>query len=602
MEWLNVKIKLINNINNYITINLKIKQMKRIFILLLLAFSSFVNAQNYTPINNYGQTHQRFKVTQNLKIPYGSNFARNTNDLSVGDIYLYLKSDTSALSFFDGIRFKTFVDSLSVSNDSTFFWKWGKKQYLSKTFDPSTLSYVDTIYNNIDTVFFTKKGTLYSFVMPKTDTSGLSFRINQKLNIADTAGFATRTWSNNVHPRFDGSYNNPTWVNTLHTDKLFNASATFPQSLVADGSGGFVPYTLPAVYTSDTSTMLVPYRHWNAGYTPQTRTITTTAPLTGSGSLANDLTLAINLANTTTTGALTSTDWNTFNNKYNLPTFTNGSVIYYNGTNLAENNANFFWNNTQRRLGLNTNTPTGSLTINRVAGQRYFNTLDASGVESVSLSDANILNFQNAGVGNSITVKNPSSVFGGVDIGISGASGTGYVTVGQVGSSTTLASMNSSFGSPNVTLRRPGLTNNNTIDFRTGGTLNWAVGQNSTINNNNLYISRFNIATSPPCVEFNYTTNEVKFNSKIIQPTTPNSPKGTATLVNGVVTISNVQATTDCFITVNYRTGTALTSTSSILVVTNVTNSTGFTVTAYNAGAATTNTSDNNQIEYTISN
>jgi hypothetical protein len=91
-------------------------------------------------------------------------------------------------------------------------------------------------------------------------------------------------------------------------------------------------------------------------------------------------------------------------------------------------------------------------------------------------------------------------------------------------------------------------------------------------------------------------------NGKIAQPTTANSPKGTATLVNGVVTVNNTLATTGSFIQVNYRTGTALSSTSSILTVSSLVNATSFTVTALNAGAVTTNTSDNNQIEYTITN
>lgn len=94
----------------------------------------------------------------------------------------------------------------------------------------------------------------------------------------------------------------------------------------------------------------------------------------------------------------------------------------------------------------------------------------------------------------------------------------------------------------------------------------------------------------------------VYFEQKVTQPTSSNSPKGTATLVSGVVTISNTLATTGCFIQVNYRTGTALSGSSSVLVVSSLINSTSFTVTAYNAGATTTNTSDNNTIEYTISN
>lgn len=53
------------------------------------------------------------------------------------------------------------------------------------------------------------------------------------------------------------------------------------------------------------------------GYTPVTnaRTISTTAPLSGGGDLSANRTLSISQANTTTNGFLSSTDWNTFNNK-----------------------------------------------------------------------------------------------------------------------------------------------------------------------------------------------------------------------------------------------------------------------------------------------
>jgi hypothetical protein len=53
------------------------------------------------------------------------------------------------------------------------------------------------------------------------------------------------------------------------------------------------------------------------GYTPvnSTRTISTTAPLAGGGDLSADRTLSITQAATGTNGYLSSTDWNTFNNK-----------------------------------------------------------------------------------------------------------------------------------------------------------------------------------------------------------------------------------------------------------------------------------------------
>jgi hypothetical protein len=43
--------------------------------------------------------------------------------------------------------------------------------------------------------------------------------------------------------------------------------------------------------------------------------------------------------------------------------YTSGSLIFSDGTNLAQNNANLFWDNTYGRLGIGTNTPTSKLNI-----------------------------------------------------------------------------------------------------------------------------------------------------------------------------------------------------------------------------------------------
>jgi hypothetical protein len=62
-------------------------------------------------------------------------------------------------------------------------------------------------------------------------------------------------------------------------------------------------------------------------------------------------------------GYLSSTDWNTFNNKFNLPALTSGSVLFSNGTTIAEDNANFFWDNSSKYLGIGTNTPNAKLSL-----------------------------------------------------------------------------------------------------------------------------------------------------------------------------------------------------------------------------------------------
>ena len=65
------------------------------------------------------------------------------------------------------------------------------------------------------------------------------------------------------------------------------------------------------------------------GYTPanSARLINTTAPLTGGGDLSADRTLAITQAGVSTNGYLSTTDWNTFNNKQ--PLITAGTTAQY---------------------------------------------------------------------------------------------------------------------------------------------------------------------------------------------------------------------------------------------------------------------------------
>lgn len=58
------------------------------------------------------------------------------------------------------------------------------------------------------------------------------------------------------------------------------------------------------------------------GAVPTSRTISTTAPLSGGGALSADLTLSMPAATTSASGYLTSTDWNTFNGKW-----TNGTAL-----------------------------------------------------------------------------------------------------------------------------------------------------------------------------------------------------------------------------------------------------------------------------------
>jgi hypothetical protein len=49
--------------------------------------------------------------------------------------------------------------------------------------------------------------------------------------------------------------------------------------------------------------------------------------------------------------------------KFSLPALTNGSVLFSNGTTIEQDNENFFWDDTNKRLGIGTNTPLGSVSV-----------------------------------------------------------------------------------------------------------------------------------------------------------------------------------------------------------------------------------------------
>ncbi len=113
------------------------------------------------------------------------------------------------------------------------------------------------------------------------------------------------------------------------------------------------------------------------GYVQDTFTISTTTPLQGGGDLSANRTLSILQSDTTQSGFLSNTDWNTFNGKFNLPSLTSGSVLFSNGTTIAQDNTNLFWNDTNNRLGIGNNAPEVTLDVTGQArftsGARFVN-------------------------------------------------------------------------------------------------------------------------------------------------------------------------------------------------------------------------------------
>lgn len=144
------------------------------------------------------------------------------------------------------------------------------------------------------------------------------------------------------------------------------------------------------------------------GFTPVTdaRTISTTAPLSGGGDLTANRTLSISQASTSSNGYLSSTDWNTFNGKFTLPSLTSGSVLFSDGTTIAQNNTNFFWNNSSIGLCLGGTTLDSNyiLQINGTKGIRISGTATGYGYNLLrGTESAAFANNGSAGVFSSTT-------------------------------------------------------------------------------------------------------------------------------------------------------------------------------------------------------
>ena len=153
---------------------------------------------------------------------------------------------------------------------------------------------------------------------------------------------------------------------------FIKTGGTSSQFLKADGS---IDST---AYTTNTGTVT------SVGLSSATSGVTIgSTPITTSGTI----TLAIATASGSQNGLLSSTDWTTFNNKQNAltnpitGTGATGQVAYWNGTNSQTGSNNLFWDNTNVKLGIGTNTPESTgLTI---AGGGIIVSLDSGAARKV---------------------------------------------------------------------------------------------------------------------------------------------------------------------------------------------------------------------------
>ncbi len=201
------------------------------------------------------------------------------------------------------------------------------------------------------------------------------------------------------------------------------------------------------------------------GAVANTRTINTTAPITGGGDLSSDRTLAMHVSDTTHDGYLSSTDWNTFNTSASgsyVPT----SRTLHIGPTTSDLSANrsFITNvtddaQTKASIVPNTAPTSGQILVGNAGGTAYDKqTVSGSGA-TATMSDTGVLTLSaipNATLSNSsITIAGNSTALGGTvtQDQITGLASTGLVK--RTGANALAVVVDTTVGDNLVTLANP---------------------------------------------------------------------------------------------------------------------------------------------------
>jgi len=226
--------------------------------------------------------------------------------------------------------------------------------------------------------------------------------------------------------------------------------------------------------------------NWNTAYTYRLLSASGTAPLTLTLS-SNALTGSIALANTSTSGYLSSTDWNTFNNKLGTSAVsgTSGQVAYFNGTNSVTSSSNHTYTAGGQLyvtgsvggggvlLSSNSNTTAGSSGIVGSASGASGSVYGLYGTSTSSSSGMGVV-----GVGYLYGVDGESSTASGSGVrGLATGSGTAETAVYGINSSTGGGAVNqwSVYGVTNGTQGTTGSSHIGVLGAASGGSYNYGI-------------------------------------------------------------------------------------------------------------------------------
>jgi hypothetical protein len=167
---------------------------------------------------------------------------------------------------------------------------------------------------------------------------------------------------------------NKALVTASNTVQIGNASVT---SVVTSGTISATGFIGPLTGNASTATTLATARNINGIAFDGSANITIAADantLTGTTLASNVVNSSLTSVGTITSGTWSGTTISIANGGTGLTSLTSGQIPFGNGTSALGASSNLFWDNTNSRLGVGTNTPTTKLEVNgsfKAAGLSY---------------------------------------------------------------------------------------------------------------------------------------------------------------------------------------------------------------------------------------
>jgi hypothetical protein len=228
--------------------------------------------------------------------------------------------------------------------------------------DFNIASATDTHTFNLPTASATNRGALSS-----ADWALFTQAYNDKINSASVTGTTTKTLTLTQQ---DGGTITASWTD-LNTDAVLSVFGRTGAVVAANGD-----YTTAQVTESGNLYYTEARVNANTNVAANTAARHNAVTLgTANGLSLSTQVLSLGLASAGVTGALSGTDWSTFNSKQNAltnpvtGTGTSGQVAYFTGTTTISSESNLFWDATNNRLGIGTNNPSSQLLVVGDSGQ-----------------------------------------------------------------------------------------------------------------------------------------------------------------------------------------------------------------------------------------